>query len=181
MSFTLIFLAMSASSEFDAGTHRFRYQYSGSCCVRCGAQCDYCGAHDANGKTVLIQLLVVLNKQTMVLMRADTHPGLIDKNISLSPHLLRHSKATHLVNSGVHIFNVRDFLGHESIATTQVYLTTNAENTRKALENAASCIGVKAASTYSQSEITDLENFGSFRVVKLIRFTEQKTSVTMET
>lgn len=89
----------------------------------------------------------------------NTNPGLIDKNISLSPHLLRHSKATHLVNSGVHIFNVRDFLGHESIATTQVYLTTNAENTRKALENAASCIGVKATSTYSQSEITDLENF----------------------
>jgi len=63
---------MSASSEFDAGTHRFRYQYSESCCVRCGAQCDYYGAHDANEETVLIPLLVVLNKRLMVLMRADT-------------------------------------------------------------------------------------------------------------
>lgn len=34
------------------------------------------------------------------------------------PHLLRHSKATHLVNAGVNIYIVRDFLGHASVATT---------------------------------------------------------------
>jgi site-specific recombinase XerD len=85
--------------------------------------------------------------------------GLIDKNILISPHILRHSKATHLINSGVHIFNVRDFLGHESVATTQVYLTSNAEITRKAIEKAASCVGIQAKSSYSQSEIMDLEQF----------------------
>lgn len=93
------------------------------------------------------------------LKASSTNKGLIGKDISLSPHLLRHTKATHLVNAGVHIFNVRDFLGHESIATTQVYLTSNAENTRKTLEKAASSIGIQAKSSYSQSEIMDLEDF----------------------
>ncbi len=62
-------------------------------------------------------------------------PGIIGG--SVYPHKLRHSKATHLVDNGVNIYNVRDFLGHESVATTQIYLTTNPEVTRKAIESAA--------------------------------------------
>lgn len=68
-------------------------------------------------------------------MANDKTPGIIDG--AVYPHTLRHSKATHLVNNGVNIYNVRDFLGHESVTTTQVYLTTNPEVTRKAIESAA--------------------------------------------
>ncbi len=35
----------------------------------------------------------------------------------------------------MNIYNVRDFLGHESVATTQVYLTSNPEVTRKTIES----------------------------------------------
>lgn len=56
-------------------------------------------------------------------MANERSPGIIDG--SVYPHRLRHSKATHLVDAGVNIYNVRDFLGNESIATTQVYLTSN--------------------------------------------------------
>ena len=63
----------------------------------------------------------------------ETRPGTIDG--SVYPHRMRHSKASHLVDSGINIYNVRDFLGHESVATTQIYLTTNPEVTRKAIES----------------------------------------------
>lgn len=56
---------------------------------------------------------------------------------NLSPHRLRHSKATHLVNNGVSIYNIRDFLGHASVTTTQVYLTSNPEVMRETIEKAS--------------------------------------------
>ena len=65
----------------------------------------------------------------------DANPGII--NGSVYPHRMRHSKATHLVDNGINIYYVRDFLGHESVATTQMYLTMNPEVTREAIESAA--------------------------------------------
>lgn len=84
-------------------------------------------------------------------------PGCIDGNIS--PHRLRHSKATHLINGGVNIYNVRDFLGHESVTTTQVYLTSNPEVTRKAIEGIASKTIPESSSYYSDEQKADLMAF----------------------
>ena len=55
---------------------------------------------------------------------------------SVSPHSLRHSKAVHLIRSGVPLIYIRDFLGHASVTTTEIYTKVNAEQTRKALEGA---------------------------------------------
>ncbi len=52
----------------------------------------------------------------------------------ITPHSLRHSKAMHLVEAGKNLIYIRDFLGHESIETTQVYAKANPEARRKALE-----------------------------------------------
>jgi len=55
---------------------------------------------------------------------------------SVSPHSLRHSKAVHLLRSGVPLIYIRDFLGHASVKTTEIYAKVDVEETRKALEGA---------------------------------------------
>lgn len=55
---------------------------------------------------------------------------------SVSPHSLRHSKAVHLLRSGVPLVYIRDFLGHACVTTTEIYAKVDTEETRKALEGA---------------------------------------------
>ncbi|CAM4425868.1 site-specific integrase [Paenibacillus alkaliterrae] len=52
----------------------------------------------------------------------------------LSPHCYRHSKAVHLLQSGVNLIYIRDFLGHVDIQTTEIYARIDGEMKRKALE-----------------------------------------------
>lgn len=53
-----------------------------------------------------------------------------------SPHVLRHSFATAMLNNGAGIESVRKLLGHESIATTEVYTHTTFEQLKKAYNEA---------------------------------------------
>jgi site-specific recombinase XerD len=57
------------------------------------------------------------------------YPTINGKNIS--NHTFRHSKAMHLLESGVNLIYIRDFLGHSSIKTTEIYARTNPELLRK--------------------------------------------------
>jgi site-specific recombinase XerD len=61
-------------------------------------------------------------------------PELIPEKIS--PHTLRHSKAMHLLQSGVNLVYIRDILGHVSIQTTEIYARADSKQKREALEAA---------------------------------------------
>ena len=48
-----------------------------------------------------------------------------------SPHVLRHTFATHLLNNGANIQAIKDLLGHSSLAATQVYTHINGEKLKE--------------------------------------------------
>jgi integrase/recombinase XerC len=54
----------------------------------------------------------------------------------ISPHVLRHTYATHLLNKGAEINAVKDLLGHSSLAATQVYTHNSIDKLKKVFDQA---------------------------------------------
>jgi site-specific recombinase XerD len=71
----------------------------------------------------------------------SAHPKLIPEK--LSPHSLRHSRAVHMLQSGVELILIRDFLGHTSVTTTEIYVKVDSKQKREALEKAYEDVGIK--------------------------------------
>lgn len=55
--------------------------------------------------------------------------------LKVNAHMFRHSKAMHLLQAGVNLVYIRDFLGHVDLKTTEIYARADTEMKRKALEN----------------------------------------------
>jgi integrase/recombinase XerD len=68
-----------------------------------------------------------------ILKRHAQRVGLSDQ---VSPHVLRHSCASHMLAHGADIRVVQELLGHASIATTQLYTRLSSEHLRGAYESA---------------------------------------------
>ena len=72
--------------------------------------------------------------------RAD-NPQLIPEKVS--PHVFRHSRAMHLLQSGVQPIYIRDFLGHVSVQTTEIYARVSRKQKDEAIANAYRDVGIK--------------------------------------
>lgn len=92
-----------------------------------------------------------------VLRICNDLPSLRKKRVT--PHILRHSCAVALLQSGVDLTVIHDYLGHASIATTGHYVTANIEMKRKVLQAFWKRSGLDSGSTSSWSPSSDLLTF----------------------
>jgi integrase/recombinase XerD len=56
--------------------------------------------------------------------------------VNVTPHVIRRTRAMHLLQAKVNLIYIRDLLGHADISTTEIYARADAEAKRKAIENA---------------------------------------------
>ena len=74
----------------------------------------------------------ILNKY----VRQAQNLGSISPQTVVSPHVMRHSKAMHLLQSGVNLVYIRDLLGHADVSTTEIYARADERFKREALMQA---------------------------------------------
>lgn len=109
--------------------------------VREGRSSDHVFCNRAGIELTRDGVAYLLRKYTT--MAARTWPALHRRRVT--PHLFRHSCAVALLQAGVDITVIRDYLGHASIATTNRYVSTNLKMKRDALEQFWSQSGLSPA------------------------------------
>jgi integrase/recombinase XerC len=66
----------------------------------------------------------------------NTYFSTVSEKVKKSPHILRHTFATHLLNNGADLNSVKELLGHSSLASTQVYTHSSLAELKKVYEDA---------------------------------------------
>ena len=73
------------------------------------------------------------------------------------PHSFRHTKATHLYNNGTPLLYVKEFLGHSTITSTEIYATPDSKKQREEILKNSETINTK--NKYSNNKQDDLDNW----------------------
>ena len=135
-------------AETANALHRLRGMSGGA-----GGQCVFVNRHDQ--PLTRDGIAYVLTKSATAAAR--NHPALRRKHIT--PHVLRHSCAVALLQSGTDVTVIRDYLGHASVATTGRYITTNLQMKRDAMQAFWKKAGIEPADTKAWKPKADLLAF----------------------
>lgn len=74
------------------------------------------------------------HRQAWVVFRQFAQLSGLTKHVT--PHVMRHSFATHLLENGADLMTIKELLGHESLSTTQIYTNVSLEHMRRSYEEA---------------------------------------------
>ena len=74
--------------------------------------------------------------ETLVYRIINSYFSTVSSKEKKSPHILRHSFATHLLNQGANLNSVKELLGHSSLAATQVYIQNSLDAIKKVYNQA---------------------------------------------
>ena len=73
--------------------------------------------------------------ETLVYRVINNYFSKASEKVKKSPHILRHSFATHLLNEGADIKSVKELLGHSSLASTQIYANNSISKLKQVYKN----------------------------------------------
>lgn len=85
----------------------------------------------------------------------EKYPNHFNKNYT--PHSFRHTKATHLYNNGTPLLYVKEFLGHSTITSTEIYATPDTKKQREEIIKNAEAINIK--NKYNKNKKDSLDNW----------------------
>ncbi|AXK44568.1 tyrosine recombinase XerC [Brachybacterium saurashtrense] len=98
--------------------------------------CRPAGAGDGSGEALFLGVRGGRLGDRAVRSLVDRHARSSGIDRHITPHTLRHSAATHLVEGGADLRSVQEYLGHSSLATTQIYTHVSAERLRRTVDQA---------------------------------------------
>jgi len=91
---------------------------------------------------------------TYIVQKYASEAGILSSDMptKVTPHILRHSKAMHMVQANVHPIYIKDYLGHADVTTTEVYARADNEAKREVLESASQRLELPQVTGWEQDD-----------------------------